>query len=162
MNVNKIHIGIKGFTKLRRRGLADNLHGGFGMVGNLAMTHEGYCQASAYSGNASQDNFAFHYYDRDHLGNIRQVIKATGSNMGTVVQTMDYYPFGAQFCHNSTASEVQSRKYNGKEFDNMHGLNTYDYGARSTTRYSEDGTGWTRSARNTMVSARMRIVIITQ
>ena len=90
---------------------------------------EGYCQA-AYSGNASQDNFTFHYYDRDHLGNIRQVIKATGSNKGTVIQTMDYYPFGAEFCDGSTASEVQSRRYNGKELDRMHGLDTYDYGAR--------------------------------
>ena len=32
--------------------------------------------------------------------------------------------------YSSTASEVQSRKYNGKELDKMHGLNTYDYGAR--------------------------------
>ena len=43
---------------------------------------------------------------------------------------MDYYPFGAEFCHSSTVSDVQSRKYSGKEFDKMHGLNTYDYGAR--------------------------------
>ena len=102
---------------------------------------EGYCQAAAYSGNASQDNFTFHYYDRDHLGNIRQVIKATGSNKGTVIQTMDYYPFGAEFCDGSTASEVQSRKYNGKEFDKMHGLNTYDYGAR---QYNPVTARWDR------------------
>ena len=102
---------------------------------------EGYCQAAAYSGNASQDNFTFHYYDRDHLGNIRQVIKATGSNKGTVVQTMDYYPFGAEFCHSSTASEVQSRKYNGKELDRMHGLDTYDYGAR---QYNPVTARWDR------------------
>ena len=43
---------------------------------------------------------------------------------------MNYYPFGAEFCDNSTKSCVQNHKYNGKEFDNMHGLNTYDYGAR--------------------------------
>ena len=102
---------------------------------------EGYCQAAAYSGNASQDNFTFHYYDRDHLGNIRQVIKATGSNKGTVIQTMDYYPFGAEFCDGSTASEVQSRKYNGKELDKMHGLNTYDYGAR---QYNPVTARWDR------------------
>ena len=102
---------------------------------------EGYCQAAAYSGNASQDNFTFHYYDRDHLGNIRQVIKATGSNKGTVIQTMDYYPFGAEFCDGSTASEVQSRMYNGKELDKMHGLNTYDYGAR---QYNPVTARWNR------------------
>ena len=44
---------------------------------------------------------------------------------------MNYYPFGAQFCDGSASnSDVQSHKYNGKEFDKMHGLNTYDYGAR--------------------------------
>ena len=102
---------------------------------------EGYCQAAAYSGNASQDDIYFHYYDRDHLGNIRQVIKATGSNKGTVVQRMDYYPFGAQFCDGSADSEVQSRKYNGKELDKMHGLNTYDYGAR---QYNPVTARWDR------------------
>jgi RHS repeat-associated protein len=90
---------------------------------------EGYCQAEKNSNNTSQDDFTFCYYDRDHLGNIRQVTQASGK--GTVIQTMNYYPFGAQFCDGSACnSDVQSRKYNGKEFDKMHGLNTYDYGAR--------------------------------
>ena len=102
---------------------------------------EGYCQASAYSGNPSQDDITFQYYDLDHLGNVRQVIKATGSNKGPVLQTMDYYPFGAEFCHSSTASDVQSRKYNGKELDKMHGLNTYDYGAR---QYNPVTAHWDR------------------
>ena len=102
---------------------------------------EGYCQAAAYSGNASQDNFTFHYYDRDHLGNIRQVINAIGSTKGTVIQRMDYYPFGAQFCDGSADSEVQSRRYNGKELDRMHGLDTYDYGAR---QYNPVTARWDR------------------
>ena len=102
---------------------------------------EGYCQAVEYSGNASQDDFYLYYYDRDHLGNIRQVVKADRTTNGTVVQTMEYYPFGAQFCHSSTASEVQSRKYNGKELDKMHGLNTYDYGAR---QYNPVTARWDR------------------
>ena len=90
---------------------------------------EGYCQASKYK--TTQDNFTFCYYDQDHLGNIRQVTRAVGSK-GTVIQAMNYYPFGAQFCDGSAAnnSDVQSHKYNGKELDLMHGLNTYDYGAR--------------------------------
>ncbi len=67
---------------------------------------EGYCQAAAYSGNTSQDNFTFHYYDRDHLGSIRQVINAIGSTKGTVIQRMDYYPFGAQFCDGLTEANV--------------------------------------------------------
>ena len=89
---------------------------------------EGYCQATQY--NATQDNFTFLYYDKDHLGNVRQVTKASNSN-GTVVQTMNYYPFGMQFCDGSANNnDVQPYKYNGKELDKMHGLNTYDYGAR--------------------------------
>ena len=36
MNLNIIHIAIKG-----RRGLVDNIHGGFGLVDNLSMTYEG-------------------------------------------------------------------------------------------------------------------------
>ena len=102
---------------------------------------EGYCQAAAYSGNTSQDNFTFHYYDRDHLGNIRQVINAIGSTKGTVIQRMEYYPFGAQFCGGSADSNVQTRRYNGKEFDRMHGLNTYDYGAR---QYNPVTARWDR------------------
>lgn len=88
---------------------------------------EGYCQASAAG---SVDYFDSYYYDRDHLGNIRQVIEPYGTNKSYVIQTMDYYPFGAEFCDKNSKSHVQNHKYNGKEFDNMHGLNTYDYGAR--------------------------------
>ena len=80
--------------------------------------------------NYSQDNFTFCYYDRDHLGNVRQVREANGGSDGRVIQTLNYYPFGAQLCDGTTDSNVQNHKYNGKEFDGMHGLNTYDYGAR--------------------------------
>lgn len=91
---------------------------------------EGYCQAEKYPYNTRQDNFTFCYYDKDHLGNIRQVKEADGTKEGWLLQTMDYYPFGAQFCDGTTDSNVQPYKYNGKELDLMHGLNTYDYGAR--------------------------------
>ena len=91
---------------------------------------EGYCQAEKDNYYTTRDYFTFCYYDQDHLGNIRQVMEADGSKKGEVIQRMNYYPFGAEFCDNSTKSYVQNHKYNGKEFDNMHGLNTYDYGAR--------------------------------
>lgn len=90
---------------------------------------EGYCQAK-HSGTSDKDDFTFCYYDQDHLGNIRQVTEADGSSKGKVIQRINYYPFGAEFFDNSTKSYVQNHKYSGKEFDNMHGLNTYDYGAR--------------------------------
>ena len=76
------------------------------------------------------DVFSFYYYDFDHLGNVRQVTEADGSPKGKVGQTNNYYPFGMQFCDGTKNYLDQKHKYNGKEFDNMYGLNTYDYGAR--------------------------------
>ena len=105
---------------------------------------EGYCQATPIyddKKNPIAESFTFCYYDQDHLGNIRQVTMDDGSSKGEVIQTMDYYPFGAEFCNNSTKSFVQNHKYNGKEFDNMHGLNTYDYGAR---QYNPVTARWDR------------------
>ena len=120
------------------------------LKGNLTMKNghidkyqfeEGYCQAEKNSSNASIDDFAFCYYDQDHLVNIRQVTKADGSQTGNVVQTINYYPFGMQFCDGTTCYFDQKHKYNGKEFDNMHGLNTYDYGAR---QYNPVTARWDR------------------
>ena len=78
---------------------------------------------------------------RDHLGNVRQVREANGGSDGRVIQTLNYYPFGAQLCDGTTDSNVQNHKYNGKEFDGMHGLNTYDYGAR---QYNPITARWDR------------------
>ena len=51
---------------------------------------------------------------------------------GNVLQRTDYYPYGTPFYEpsNTNNSALQQYKYNGKELDVMHGLNTYDYGAR--------------------------------
>lgn len=101
---------------------------------------EGYCQAEKSSSDKKKDNFTFCYYDQNHLGNIRQVREANGSK-GYVIQTMNYYPFGAEFCDNGAKNYTQKHKYNGKEFDNMHGLNSYDYGAR---QYNPVTARWDR------------------
>ena len=68
------------------------------------------------------------FYTKDHLGNNRAVIDKSG----TVRQKTDYYPSGTPFSTRAytITSGFQPFKYNGKEFDMMHGLNTYDYGAR--------------------------------
>ena len=69
----------------------------------------------------------FHYFDRDHQGNVRAVV----GTAGTVEQIMNYYPFGAPYCDNTALNpDLQPYKYNGKEFETMHGRNAYDYGAR--------------------------------
>lgn len=57
------------------------------------------------------------------------------------VQKINYYPFGLQLCDGTTDSNVQSHKYNGKELDKMHGLSTYDYGAR---QYNPVTARWDR------------------
>ena len=41
----------------------------------------------------------------------------------------NYYPYGGMTSI-STGQGEQQFKYNGKEYDPMHGLNEYDYGAR--------------------------------
>ena len=68
----------------------------------------------------------FRYFNRDHLGNVREVV----SEKGEVKQVNAYYPFGTPIHALGTNESQQRYKYNGKEFDELHGLNTYDYGAR--------------------------------
>ena len=74
-----------------------------------------------------------------YLGNDREVVDANGA----VTQVTNYYPFGAPYA-DATASkgaDIQPYKYNGKELDRMHGLNTYDYGAR---QYNPVTARWDR------------------
>ena len=84
----------------------------------------GYAQASVAG--STTDNFAFFYYNRDHLGSIREVVDANGN----IRQVTNYYPFGAPYADSPVNPDHQPYKYNGKELDRMHGLDTYDYGAR--------------------------------
>ncbi|HLO85036.1 MAG TPA: RHS repeat-associated core domain-containing protein [Nostocaceae cyanobacterium] len=70
----------------------------------------------------------YHYYRRDHLGNNREVWYA---NSNVVAQRTQYYPSGLPWASGPTDGPgCQARKYNGKEFVEMHGWDTYDYGAR--------------------------------
>ena len=69
----------------------------------------------------------YHYYTQDHLGNNRAVINENG----TLEQVTHYYPFGGIYGDTGINSSLQPYKYNGKELDRMHGLDWYDYGARS-------------------------------
>lgn len=84
----------------------------------------GYVDAS-YAGGP---HLSYKYYNRDHLGNNREVVDENG----TILQRTDYYPFGTPFSSPSSTinAGLQPFKYNNKELDMMHGLNTYDYGAR--------------------------------
>ena len=87
----------------------------------------GYAQATA---SGTTDKFTFYYQNKDHLGTVRETVTSTGA----MKQRVNYYPFGGQLVDTLTVMmwnrDFQQYKYNGKEFDNMYGLNTYDYGAR--------------------------------
>ena len=62
---------------------------------------------------------------------------------GVVQQVTNYYPFGAPYADASASkgANILPYKYNGKEFDRMHGLNPYDYGAR---QYNPVTARWDR------------------
>ena len=65
----------------------------------------GYAQASVAS--STTDNFAFYYYNQDHLGNIREVVNASGS----VQQVTNYYPFGAPYADASASTNTDFQPY---------------------------------------------------
>jgi RHS repeat-associated protein len=68
----------------------------------------------------------YHYYRRDHLGNNREVWLA---NTNTTLQRTQYYPSGLPWAE-SVGASAQNRKYNGKEFVEMHGWDESDLGWR--------------------------------
>ncbi|MDR2651973.1 MAG: RHS repeat-associated core domain-containing protein, partial [Prevotellaceae bacterium] len=75
----------------------------------------------------------FYYYRKDHLGNNCEVWNAT---QNITVQRTDYYPSGMpMYSPNTLEAEhnpqkLNRHKYNGKEFIEDLGYDSYDYGAR--------------------------------
>jgi len=72
------------------------------------------------------ENRKYYFYTKDYLGNNRETL----SEEGNVLQKNRYYPFGLPMAYDTRGTDLQPFKYNGKEFDTMHGLNQYDYHAR--------------------------------
>lgn len=68
----------------------------------------------------------YHYFVKDHLGSNRVVV----TDKGLVEQVNHYYPFGGLMAE-STSQEAQHYKFNGKEYEPIHGLNWHAYGARN-------------------------------
>ncbi len=100
--------------------------------------------SSAFNSEGYVDNYGdnggplFHfYYRRDHLGNNREVWRAKSDFMGTEIpettlQRTQYYPSGLPWESNPDDNpEVQNKKYNGKEFVEMHGLDETIFDWRS-------------------------------
>ena len=76
----------------------------------------------------------YNYYRRDYQGNNREVWQAayTSNNQlkaASTIQRTQYYPSGLPW-REGLSPAVQPYKYNDKEFVEMHGFDTYDYGAR--------------------------------
>ncbi|MDO4819664.1 MAG: hypothetical protein Q3994_04715 [Prevotella sp.] len=78
----------------------------------------------SFSGMNNRPNL--HYYIKDHLGSNRIVADENGN----IEQKTHYYAYGGIIGDISTNPEAQKYKHNYKEYETMHGLNTYDYGAR--------------------------------
>jgi len=66
----------------------------------------------------------------DHLGNVR-VTYTNVNNVATLKQSFSYYPYG--MCRNETVTTPNNPNeylYQGKEYDEEHGLNYYNFHAR--------------------------------
>ena len=123
--------------------------GGFdpGTLVPIAMDGITYCGNVVYDGNDARlltdEGYVtftatgtpqYHYYLRDHLGNIRVVMGQTGA----LEQVNHYYAFGG-LMRESTNPGVQPYKFGGKELDRTSGLDAYDFGARM---YFADRMQW--------------------
>ena len=123
--------------------------GGFdpGTLVPIAMDGITYCGNVVYDGNDARlltdEGYVtftatgtpqYHYYLRDHLGNIRVVMGQTGE----LEQVNHYYAYGG-LMRESTNPGVQPYKYGGKELDRTSGLDAYDFGARM---YFADRMQW--------------------
>ena len=84
-------------------------------ISRILLGGEGYC---TLSGNTP----TYYFYIKDYLGNTRAVVQQNGTRR----QFSQYYPYGKRWEGNN----FQPYLYNGKELDQMHGLEWYDYGAR--------------------------------
>ena len=77
----------------------------------------------------SNNTFSYEYQMKDHFGNVRTSFVYENSQP-TIKQEDYYYPFGLSY-RIKDASSANRYLYNGKEQENFHDLNWYDYGARS-------------------------------
>lgn len=91
--------------------------------GNVILENNRASKLLTEEGYISLNDDKYHYYQKDHQGNIRVVVDQSGNTE----EVNNYYPFGGIF---ESTGNVQTYKYNGKELDAEKGLNWYDYGAR--------------------------------
>jgi RHS repeat-associated protein len=88
--------------------------------------------------NGSTTYFAYDYFLKDHLGNVRMTITDDYAMSDPIVDVTHYYPFGlamAGISAKANGNLQNNYKYNGKEqqhneFSDGTGLEEYDFGAR--------------------------------
>ena len=73
-----------------------------------------------------ENDTTYHYFLKDHLGSNRAVVNMKA---GEVAEQYDYYPFGKQHGDYHTGY-IHPYRYNGKELDEIGGLDWLHYGAR--------------------------------
>ena len=88
-----------------------------------------------YVAKQSNGTNKYFYYAKDHLGTNRAVFAATSTTFGGPEQETNYYPFGMPFTIKYSPRDginpaLQPYKFGDKEYDEMHGLNWSDFGAR--------------------------------
>jgi RHS repeat-associated protein len=94
-------------------------------------TTEGYVKNTPVSGTNTY-SYVFNY--TDHLGNVRlSYTKNPSTNVLTILDENNYYPFGLKHSPYNAITPVQEYKYryNSKEYQDEFSLNLYDYGARN-------------------------------
>ena len=123
---------------IRRSGLRQD--GTFGLIDDLALSYDGnqlssveekaapVLSAATLDLKRGSSDFAYNDNGALTMDGTRGITSIAYD--GTVEQVTDYYPFGLPMSDLGRNGGLQRFKYNGKEFDEMHGLNTYDYGAR--------------------------------
>ena len=101
---------------------------------NMLHNDEGYVTGSVIPDiNNYENGIQYCYYRRDHLGNNREVWQASynkysGTEPARTLQRNQFYPSGLPWVSDTNDNaDAQQYKYNGKEFVEMHGYNTYDY-----------------------------------
>ena len=78
----------------------------------------------------SSGDFTYEYFLTDHLGNIRASFTDDGSGNPGLIQKNVYYPYGI-LIKNYDASSGNKYLFSGKEFQDVLGLDCYDFGAIS-------------------------------